>query len=168
MKTRLSTSQDVGEEPMEPRGGCAGAWLHRHGPSSEGNRTRGVQQLLQLFLTAANPLLHAQPVMSTQQHEYVLLLCPQVANRPFRFLRIVRVIRYVRGLRTLASTIVAAIPATLQVICCETPLHQSRCIAAAATPMPSASKHDLCSLAAAFGDCTIYLSSPRMGMSPTT
>ena len=39
----------------------------------------------------------------------------QVANRPFRFLRIVRTVRYVRGLRTLASVIVAALPATLQV-----------------------------------------------------
>ena len=39
----------------------------------------------------------------------------QVANRPFRFLRIVRTIRYVRGLRMLATTVVSAIPATLKV-----------------------------------------------------
>ena len=41
--------------------------------------------------------------------------CVQVANRPFRFLRIVRTIRYVRGLRMLAATIVSALPATLKV-----------------------------------------------------
>ena len=44
-----------------------------------------------------------------------LVAAVQVANRPFRFLRIVRTIRYTRGLRMLAATIVSAIPATLKV-----------------------------------------------------
>ena len=36
-------------------------------------------------------------------------------GRPFKFARILRVVRYVDGLQTLASTIAAALPATLQV-----------------------------------------------------
>lgn len=39
----------------------------------------------------------------------------QVVGRPFKFARILRVVRYVDGLQTLASTIAAALPATLQV-----------------------------------------------------
>jgi hypothetical protein len=38
-----------------------------------------------------------------------------VVGRPFKFARILRVVRYVNGLQTLASTIMAALPATLQV-----------------------------------------------------
>ena len=47
-----------------------------------------------------------------------LVAAGQVANRPFRFLRIVRIIRYVRSLRMLSATIVSAIPATLKVSLC--------------------------------------------------
>lgn len=43
-------------------------------------------------------------------------VCPeQVVGRPFKFARILRIVRYVNGLQTLASTIMAALPATLQV-----------------------------------------------------
>jgi hypothetical protein len=38
-----------------------------------------------------------------------------VVGRPFKFARVLRVVRYVDGLQTLASTIAAALPATLQV-----------------------------------------------------
>ncbi len=56
---------------------------------------------------------HSNPVTCCLVTHLVAVM--QVANRPFRFLRIVRTIRYVRGLRMLAATIVSAIPATLKV-----------------------------------------------------
>ncbi len=40
---------------------------------------------------------------------------PQVVGRPFKFSRIIRVVRYIDGLQTLSATIMAALPATLQV-----------------------------------------------------